>query len=187
MTVVPITRELTDEDIDFSPGGDAAVDHPFPESWRLLDDVQLLELPDPEYLIEGVLQRRGVGVIYAPSGARKTTLIASQAIALATGQDWFGHRVLRRGATVYVATEDPSGFKMRLRAAKRTAHLPLDRPIGVYTFPEPIDLRDPVSVGRFSQFLRHTSFALPLENIVVDTYSAATPGANENSSEDTTG
>jgi hypothetical protein len=43
----------------------------FPDNWRLLDDVQLLELPDPEYLIEGILQRRGVGVVYAPSGARR--------------------------------------------------------------------------------------------------------------------
>lgn len=177
-----VSMPSADEIFDGSPRSGAE----FPDTWRLLDDVQLLELPDPEYLIEGILQRRGVGVVYAPSGAGKTTLIASLTAALATGQDWFGHRVLRRGASVYVATEDPSGFKVRLRAAKRAAHLPLNTPAGIYTFPEPIDLRDPVSIGRFGRFLQCKTFSLPLENIIVDTYSAATPGANENSSEDTT-
>ncbi len=74
---------------------------------------------------------------------------------------------------------------MRLRAAKRAAQLPLTTPIGVYTFPEPIDLRDPVSVGTFEVFLRQYPFLLPLELIIVDTYAAALVGAAENSSEDT--
>jgi hypothetical protein len=85
-----------------------------------------------------------------------------------------------------VATEDPSGFKVRLGAAKRAAHLPLDVPIGVHTFPEPIDLRDPVSVSDFTRFLQQADLPRRIELVVVDTYAAATPGASENSSEDTT-
>ena len=107
----------------------------FPESWRLLDDVQILELPDPEFLIDSILQRKGVAVIYAPSGAGKTTLIASLLTAVATGRDFFGHKVNYQGASVYVATEDPAGFKVRLRSAKSAADLPLDQSVGVYTFP----------------------------------------------------
>jgi AAA domain len=156
----------------------------FPAGWRLLDDVQLLELKDPEFLIEAILPRRGVGVLYGPSGACKTTLVAGLMTRLATGPDWFGHRVCERGASVYVATEDASGFKVRLAAAKRAAQLSLTTPIGVYTFPEPIDLRDPVSVGQFSRFLEHQGAALEL--LVVDTYAGATAGGSENSSEDTT-
>jgi hypothetical protein len=156
----------------------------FPATWKLLDDVELLALPDPEFLIDGVLQRRGVGVLYAPSGVGKTTLIAGIATAVATGRPWFGHAVRHPGASVYVATEDPSGYKIRLRAAKRAENLPLDRAYGIYTFPEPIDLRNAVSVTRFSRFL--AGLNVPLELLIVDTYAAATPGANENSAEDTT-
>ena len=168
-----------------------AVDIPFagnkyPDSWRLLDDVQLLELPDPEFLIDRIIQRRGVGVVYAPSGAGKTTLVASMATAIATGRDWFGHRVCHPGAGLYVATEDASGFKVRLRSAKRAAQLPLDQLIGVYTFPEAIDLGDANSVVRFRSFVEQAHWPIPLEVIWVDTYAAATPGASENSSEDTT-
>jgi hypothetical protein len=167
-----------------------AADIPFasvtrlPDGWRLLDDVELMELPDPEFLIDTILPRRGVAVLYGPSGACKTTMIAGLMTALATGRDWFGHRVCRRGPSAYVATEDVAGFKVRLRAAKLAAHLPLTSAIGVFTFPEPIDLRDPVSVGRFTRFVESTDVAVEL--IVVDTYAAATPGASENSSEDTT-
>lgn len=155
-----------------------------PDSWRLLDDVELMALPDPEFLIAGILPRKGVGVLYGPSGACKTTLVASLHTALATGADWFGHTVCHRSGSVYVATEDVSGFKVRLRAAKVAAGLSLTKAVGIYTFPEPIDLRDQVSVDRFTRYLQDASGAFEL--VTVDTYAAATPGASENSSEDTT-
>lgn len=167
-------------------GSEAEPAATFPASWRLLDDVQVLELPDPEYLIDGMIPRRGVGAIYSLSGTGKTTLLASLLVAVATEKPFLGHRVCHRGASVYVATEDPAGFKVRLRAAKQAAGLALDQAVGVFTFPEPIDLRDPVSVTRFSRFLTAAMAGRPLEVIVVDTYAAATPGASENSSEDTT-
>ena len=189
-----VTPSLTDKDISWAwkdqPEAAAPIpmDAPrsFPPSWGLLDDVQVLQLPDPEFLIDGVLQRRGVGVLYGPSGSGKTTFVAHTMVTLATGRDWFGRRICQRGSSVYVATEDPSGFKVRLAAAKRAAHLPLAESIGVFTFREPIDLRDGSSVDAFRRFLKHAAFPMPLEAIVVDTYAAATPGASENSSEDTT-
>jgi hypothetical protein len=168
-----------------APDGDPSAS-PFPDGWRLLDDVQLMALPDPEWLVADVAPRRGVGVIYGPSGGAKTTLVAGLALSVATKRSFYGHEVRHRGSFVYVASEDPSGFKVRLRAAKIAAHIPLTTPIGVYTFPEPIDLRNPVSVAAFTRFLRQTEFPQPLEGILLDTYAAAMPGASENSSEDTT-
>ena len=159
-----------------------------PDSWRLLDDVELMTQPDPEYLIEGIIPRKAVGVIYGPSGCGKTTIVAGLATSLATGRDWFGHCVRHPGASVYVGAEDPGGFKVRLRAAKQAARLSLDRPIGCYTFPEAIDLRDVTAVARFSAFLERAfeSGDLPREVLFIDTYAASVPGANENSAEDTT-
>ena len=155
-----------------------------PDTWRILDDVEVLQLPDPEFLIDGILQRRSVAVIYSPPSVGKTTAIASMAVALATGRAWFGYRVARPVPCLYVGAEDPGGFKVRLAAAKRAAGLPLDTAIGVHTFPEAIDLRDDLSVTAFARFVKHR---FPDGEIVVfvDTYAAATPGAAENSSEDT--
>jgi hypothetical protein len=174
-----------DEPQDREPATDAPAER-FPATWRLLDDAELMTLPDPDFLVAGMIPRRSVGVVYAPSGAGKTTFLAALTTAVAQLPSFYGHAVLHRGASCYVATEDPSGFKVRLRAAKRAARLPLDQAIGVYTFPEPIDLRDSVSVAGFGRFLQQQTAERSLELVIVDTYAAATPGASENSSEDTT-
>src|SRR5262245_2836020 len=111
-----------------------------PNDWRLLDDVELMDLPDPEFLIDGILTKRGLGVIYGPPGSCKTTLDAGIAVALATGRAWYGHTVHHRGLSIYIGAEDVAGWKVRLAAAKRAAGLSLVHPIGVYCFPEAIDL-----------------------------------------------
>ncbi len=159
-----------------------------PESWRLLDDVEIMALPDPEFLIAGVLPRRAVGALVAPPGIGKTTLAASFGVSLSTGRDWFGHAVQHRGSTVCAAAEDPGGFKLRLRASKLAARLPLDQAIGVFTFPDAVDLRDPVHVEKFGRFLERgfENGDMARELLIIDTYAAAMPGANENASEDTT-
>jgi hypothetical protein len=88
------------------------------------------------------------------------------------------------GASVYVGAEDVSGFKIRLAAAKRAAGLSLSEAIGVFCYPEAIDLRDPHSVRGFIYFLQ--GCGTPFIGVSIDTYAAATPGAAENSSEGTT-
>ena len=75
-----------------------------PESWRLFDDVEVMELPDPEFLIDGVLPRRAVGAIVAPPGVGKTTLVASLATSLATGRDWLG---IRSGTQAHPSSSAP--------------------------------------------------------------------------------
>jgi hypothetical protein len=143
-----------------------------------------MDLPDPEFTVDGILARRGKAVIYGPPGSCKTTLVAGLMVAIATGRNWYGHQVHHRGASCYVAAEDIPGFKVRLKNAKVAAGLALDVPIGVHTFPEPIDLRDAVSVNAFIRFMLDTG--IELEEVFIDTYAGATPGAAENSSEDTT-
>ena len=105
--------------------------------------------------------------------------------SLATGRDFYGRAVQRGGPSVYIAAEDPAGFKVRVGAWKRAHRLPLNHPIGVYAFPECVDLCDAVSVERFKRFLLSAGVA-GLRVITIGTYAASTPGANENSSEDVT-
>lgn len=160
----------------------------FQDSWRLMDDAELMLTPDPQFIVDGVIPDRGVCALVSPPGIGKTTLLADLMFSVATGTPWFGHRVLMPGPCIYVAAEDPGGFKLRVRARKLAAGLSLDRPVGIYTFPEPIDMRDSEQVARFSTFLSQAfdNGDTPRRILAVDTYAAATPGANENSSEDTT-
>jgi hypothetical protein len=59
-----------------------------PPGWRLLDDVELMDLPDPEFLVENLLPRAGIVVLYGPSGSTKTTIAAGIMTSVATGTDW---------------------------------------------------------------------------------------------------
>src|SRR5262245_4118165 len=76
------------------------------------------------------------------------------------------------------------GYKVRLRAARRAAGLSLTNPIGVYCFPEAIDLRDSVQIGRFIRFVEEAD--PKLVRVTFDTFAASTPSASENNSEDMT-
>ncbi len=163
-------------------------DASFPSSWRLLDDVAVMDLPDPKFLVQGILPDAAVGALYSPPNVGKTTLAANLLVAVGTGNPWLKQPVLDAGHSIYVGAEDPSGFKVRLRAEKAAAGLSPDIAIGVHTFPEAIDIGDAAQVARFAQFAeeRRPRDGQPLKVIVFDTYAASTPGANENSAEDTT-
>jgi hypothetical protein len=156
----------------------------YPEAWRVINDVQLMELADPHWAIRRILPDRGVAVFYGPSGACKTTLIAAVLGCQATGRDFYGSQVDRVGPSLYVAAEDVAGFKVRVGAWKRSQRLSLTEPIGIHTFPEPINLLEVAAVARFERFLLES--AIGFQTLVIDTYAASTPGANENSSEDVT-
>lgn len=153
-------------------------------SWRLLDDVQLQHMPDPRWVVDGVIPERGLVGIYGPSGSCKTTLVAWLLVCVAASIAWFGRGIQRRGNCLYVGAEDVSGWKVRLIAAKIAARLSLSSAIGVVTFPEAIDLRDSESVRRFIDLVQSSGDTFMV--IAIDTFAASTPGANENSSEDMT-
>jgi hypothetical protein len=155
-----------------------------PDSWRLLDDVQIQALPDPTWIVDAVIPERAIVGLYGPSGACKTTSVAGLLVSVATGLQWFRRGITRQGNCIYIGAEDVPGFKIRLSAAKRAAGLSLTSPIGVFTFPEAIDLRDPVNVRKFVQLCRQSGDTFRI--VVIDTFAASTPGSNENSSEDMT-
>ena len=154
--------------------------------WRLIDDAELMEQPDPEYLIDGILGRRTVSALYGPPSTGKTTMAAAISVSIATGRPFLGHRVMHRGSVVYVGPDDPGGWKPRLAAAKRDLGLPLDKPVGIYLFAEPFDLLDVKRVESLIDFLHGVEWPAPVELVIIDTYAACVPGANENGSEDTT-
>ncbi len=182
------TTAWADEDAAFgaTPAAIDAAVIVVPPTWRLLDDTELMQLPDPQWIIDDVFQNKSVVVIYSPPGTGKTTFAAAVTVSVATGKPLFGRHVRLPGCSVYGAAEDAQGWKLRIRSEKRARHLPLDLPLGIYTFPDTIDLRDVVSVVRFIAFLNSQEWPAPLRLVVIDTYAASMPGAAENSAEDTT-
>src|SRR5689334_4777965 len=98
MSIVPFDPQITANDIRWQPVHGTADDTPLPPlngplALRLLNDVELMLLDDPTWLIGGIVPERGIVGIYGPPGAYKTTIVAIEHVAVATGGDWFGHRI----------------------------------------------------------------------------------------------
>ncbi len=182
-------RERWDEAIDSAeplespavPALAGATEEAFPTSWRVLDDVAVMQLPDPEWIVQNLIPKRARVCIYAPPNTAKTTLTAGLGVAIATGRDWFGLKVCTRGNVLYVPSEDVSGFKVRLAAAKQQARLAADHVVGVCTFDEGLNLLDVTMVTQFIRFVREQAGAFV--TIIIDTLSGSMPGANENAIE----
>src|SRR5690242_2211207 len=76
---------------------------------------QVMSLPDPEWQIEGLIERGALACVYGAPGDGKTFLTLGWALCVATGTPWQGREV-HQGRVVYVATEGGSGLKKRARA-----------------------------------------------------------------------
>ena len=85
------------------------------KQWRGYTVDELREMRKPEWSIQGVLPKRGTGVVFGKSGIGKSFLLGDMAWSVATGRDWQGHHVTQ-GQVIYVAMEQPRGYGMRLRA-----------------------------------------------------------------------
>src|ERR1039458_1661886 len=84
-------------------------------SIRILNRAELRGLPKPEFLIDGLLVRNSLAILYGDPGAAKTFLALDMGIRVATGSPWFGQEV-SLAPVVYVCAEGHSGIERRIMA-----------------------------------------------------------------------
>src|SRR5262249_10214516 len=82
---------------------------------RILTRSALRTLPDPEPLIDNVLDQDTTALLYGKWGTAKTFIALDCAASVATGRPWQGRRTEQR-RTLYVVGEGAFGFKGRLDA-----------------------------------------------------------------------
>lgn len=142
--------------------------------------------PEHEWLIKGLLTRGEVGMIAGPSKSGKTFLAGDGALAVARGVEWFGRRTLH-GGVIYQAGEGQKGLKKRLRAYRKFHGLTVDDDLPFVLLPARIDLysSDDHTEALIDEIKYWSStFPVPLELVVIDTWATATAGANENDGKD---
>lgn len=83
---------------------------------RLFSTNELLRLPPPEWLIEGILPVGGFTGLYGPSNCGKSFLALDIALSVASGTPWQGHVVNYPGSVLYIAAEGGPGIQKRVRA-----------------------------------------------------------------------
>jgi hypothetical protein len=142
---------------------------------------ELLNIDDE--LIEGVVGRDTLAVLYGDSNSGKTFLAIDIAASIAIDAHWFG-RNLVGGIVLYLASEAPGSVEMRLRGYKREHGVPLER---LYVVRTPVNLFDcdadvRAVIGQVHAIEQVTGEKVVL--IVGDTLARLATGANENSGED---
>lgn len=143
-----------------------------------LDD--LAALPPVEYLVPGVLPRRGLGFLYGPSGHGKSFVALDMGLSIASGIAYAG-RPTRRARVLYVVAEGVSGLNRRADAWR--IHNPHGDPGDRFkVLPEAINLADPngVDAGNIAAIAEENRS----EMIIFDTMARAMTGFDENSARD---
>lgn len=143
----------------------------------LLGVNDLEKLPPPDPLIDGLLMRDSLAVLWGKPGCGKTFLALDWALSVATGNWWMGH-ALDRGNVLYLAAEGSAGLQQRVEAWKVDHKI---HQIDNATFlPEAVNLLD----GSWVAAMVSEAKRLHPDYIVIDTLARVMVGGDENTSRD---
>jgi len=143
-----------------------------------LDATELHTLPDPEPLIEGILDVNTVSVLGGFSGSGKSFIAADWAMCIASGRPWLDHEV-KQGKVLYIAAEGAFGMKTRVGAWQQRFDTALES--GALTFlMAPVQFANAPHVARLSALLRDDEY----DFVIIDTQARSTVGLEENSATD---
>lgn len=182
-----IPRAVETALLKFSPEVQAAKSPDTPHGLRYIrgDQVDTSDRRFDDEIIEGVLGRNAMAVIYGDSNSGKTFLAIDMAASIERGADWLGRRTVP-GLVIYLATEAPGSVETRIAAYRRKTGAVLKNLVVVQS---PVNLYDNTAdmhaVIKLIQEIEreHNQRALL---IVGDTLARLAAGANENSGEDMT-
>lgn len=136
---------------------------------------QLSQWPTIEWIVEDVIQCESSVVIFGQSRTGKSFLALDLASKIANGEDWFGHKVIKR-RVIYVPAEGIRGVANRIKAIEQANTKPV---IDLMFMTGNIDLAKSEDI----QKIIDTGFG-KADVLIVDTFNAVTPGSDENSSKD---
>jgi RecA-family ATPase len=158
----------------------AATDRPGEPSLKkftLLSPADLAALPEPTWLIDGILPSHGFCVLYGEPGSGKTFVALSIALSVAADHCWCGKRTLG-GTVLYVAAEGIYGLKLRVEAYQKKHDL---RAENIRYLGAALNLLND-DVGTFLATLQTAGLGPDL--IVLDTLARLMVGADENTAKD---
>lgn len=147
---------------------------------KLLTHDELIELPDPRWLLDGLIPENGFVSIYGRSGDGKSFVALDMALCIATGTPWLGRYPVTRAPVIYIAAEGGRGIKRRVEAWRQ--HHGFDNLLGIYFMLDPLYVRQEGVIEEFGTALETLRVRPGL--VVLDTLSRSFGGGEENSSVD---
>ncbi|WP_150187548.1 AAA family ATPase [Streptomyces venezuelae] len=152
-----------------SPDGMAALAQEFGAD--VLTSGQLDDIPEPEPIIDGYLDKGSLVRIFGPPKSLKSFIALSMACAVASGLRWFGFRT-EPARVLYVVAEGVRGTRKRVRAWEQEH----GRQTEVRFYPRAVQIGDPDQQRRLIAYARTYGF----EFVIFDTQARCTVGVKEN-------
>lgn len=159
-----------------------------PNLIETLDVKDIKRLPNPRYLIDGVVIDQSLGFIFGPPGCGKSFIAINMALSIATQQPTFwGREIVRTGPVVYISSEGVADMKFRIRAWERSVGMLVDE-APFYLIRQSLNFMADTDVVVLLKTIDALSKKIgqPPACIFVDTVSRVLPGADENLQKDMT-
>jgi putative DNA primase/helicase len=141
------------------------------------------EFTPPDELVEGLITRNSLTVIYGDSNSGKTFFTLELSRAIAEGVEAFGRKT-DMGLVLYLATEAPVSVKTRMQAMRKFHGCKLENlaivPVPLNFYNGDADAADLIELIREVE----GDTGKKVQMIVADTFARMASGANENSGED---
>jgi hypothetical protein len=150
------------------------------ESWDSIKDEPV------EWLVESIIPKRAFVALFAPPASWKSFIALDLAEAIATGREWMGYKIPKKGAVLFISGEGHGGMGARVKACKIQNNSPDGA--NLYVIRAQINIRS--SQEDFDALTSAINELVaqidePLEIIILDTLMRMSGGNfNENSSED---
>ncbi len=153
-------------------------------STRLLpiySDIELESLPDPEWLVEDLLQLDSLAELYGDTGAGKSFVCLDLAFCVGSNAAFHDHGVIQ-GSVAYVYAEGTSGLKRRVEAWKQENGFSADEPC-VWFIPTAVDLADGAQGASVLTTTITETVPEPVRLVIIDTLARCFGDADENSTQ----
>jgi AAA domain len=147
--------------------------------FKLLSITDLIKLPPPSWLIEGVIEDNALGVLYGASGDGKSFVALDWALCIATKQKWL-NRAVGGGQVIYVVAEGGRNFKKRIDAWVLENRVP--PPTNMFVILDAVQFTDKTHVDALMAQIDETRVKPRL--LVIDTLARCFLGGDENSSKE---
>lgn len=153
-----------------------------------VDDI--FNLPDPVFLVDGVIIEGATAFFYGAPGCGKTFIAMDLAFSLGADEvtHWFGKQINRHGPIVYISSEGTTDMKFRMMAWERQKKVQVNRK-RFHFIRQPVNFMDPAHIVKLIQTVKFEvegKFGEKPVMIIVDTVSRVLPGADENLQKDMT-
>ncbi len=143
---------------------------------QTLTSMELDDIPEPEFLVEGFFARRSVAQLYGPPKSYKSFIMLDVAGCIGSGIPWQG-KATESAKVLYVAAEGAGGIKRRVRAWEELYKRPM---VGVEFYPKAIQLGNRKETRALIAYTKRHEFGM----VIFDTQARCTVGIEENSNTD---